>query len=303
MTSLYPSPLLGADTESNITTRRSTGLKKSKMASEIGRADDLQRNGSLFIDSILSQDEASEVISMFDMANELKGGFGLTGFCTSTQMTRTDVGYKSLAPPLSPISSQKEAASYDKHGGTGGNQGAITEDVIEETIKARNERNSAGRDSNSVLLDPRGKTDRGRKMDGENGAINFRDSSSVTKELRTGGNVTNVSDEIDPVVNSVVDPDGRGKHDPVTESSDNNVTDAVGPEVLNEADGGLGEGGQVEEESCDEEDKSDDGYDKDEVDGARAAVTSIEDLSTKIFFFFFFFFIQKFQAYIQSLRL
>ena len=106
MTSLSLTQELGLEIEDNITTRRSAGNKKSKMATskrdDVGRCD-LEINGSLFIDSILSQDETSDVISMFDLADELKGGMGLLGFCASTQMTRASNDCDPLPPTLSPI--------------------------------------------------------------------------------------------------------------------------------------------------------------------------------------------------------
>ena len=65
---------------------------------------DLENQGSLLIDSILSQDEAEEVVSMLNMANELEGGVGLPSFYTSSQMGGNNPAKRLHLPPLSPIS-------------------------------------------------------------------------------------------------------------------------------------------------------------------------------------------------------
>ena len=61
----------------NVTIRRSAGDSKNKMAQANKTLNhcDLEHNGSLLIDSILSQDEAAEVVSMLNMANELNAQF------------------------------------------------------------------------------------------------------------------------------------------------------------------------------------------------------------------------------------
>ena len=90
-------------TNMNVTTRRLTGGKKSKMATAYIPACDLEQLDSLVIEDILSNDEAKDVVTMLSMANELDGGRGLPSFCTSTQTGNRDPGIKPASPPLSPI--------------------------------------------------------------------------------------------------------------------------------------------------------------------------------------------------------
>ena len=66
---------------------------------------DPEYGGSLLIDSILSQGEAEEVVSMLRMANELDDGLKLLSFYTSSQMGGKNSAGRSYSPPLSPISS------------------------------------------------------------------------------------------------------------------------------------------------------------------------------------------------------
>ena len=84
------------------TTQRA-GLKKNKMAGDSMRVRDLEREGSLFIDSILSQGEEDNVILMLCTANELDDGVKLPSFYTSSQMGGKIPSRMSNSPALSPI--------------------------------------------------------------------------------------------------------------------------------------------------------------------------------------------------------
>ena len=72
--------------ESNVTTRKASGQAKIKMAMSDVTARDLERDGSLLLDSILSQDEEVDIIMMLNSANERDGGLKLPSFYTSSQM-------------------------------------------------------------------------------------------------------------------------------------------------------------------------------------------------------------------------
>ena len=102
MDSLYSSLILDCAPEDNVTLRRSmVGPKGTKMAR--GCVRDLELEGSLLINSILSQDEACDVVSMLNVANELDGGFNLPSFYTSSQMGGKDPARRPRSPSLSPI--------------------------------------------------------------------------------------------------------------------------------------------------------------------------------------------------------
>ena len=58
---------------------------------------------SLLIDSILTQDETKDVVSMMLMAHELDDDLRLPGFCTSSQMGGIDQYRRPVSPLLSPL--------------------------------------------------------------------------------------------------------------------------------------------------------------------------------------------------------
>ena len=105
MEGLYTLPSQLGEGICNVTTRKMRGASKSKMALPQSTLNlrDRECNGSLLIDSILSQDEEDEVVSMLNMANELNGEISLPPFYTSSQMGGTKPTRPS-SPPLSPIS-------------------------------------------------------------------------------------------------------------------------------------------------------------------------------------------------------
>ena len=64
---------------------------------------DLDYDGSLYIDSILSQDETKDIVTMLTMADELETGTHLPSFCTSSQMGGRNQQCRPISPPLSPV--------------------------------------------------------------------------------------------------------------------------------------------------------------------------------------------------------
>ena len=140
----YQSKLAGG----NVITRRDPHPLRSKMAARSG--EDFERDGSLLIEQILSQDEAKDVISMLSMADELGGLRRLPSFCTSTQMGKREARLNLGSPHLSPISmssssqqtatwtendvSEKQQANYEhwsKNKGNGYALGSIY-DLLED---------------------------------------------------------------------------------------------------------------------------------------------------------------------------
>ena len=102
MSSVYDQRTQGMITGSNITMRRAAGPGGSKMASADTRLK-IDGHRSLLMDSILSRDEARDVVNMLDMADELDGVRSLPGFYTSTQMGKREPMYRLSSPPLSPV--------------------------------------------------------------------------------------------------------------------------------------------------------------------------------------------------------
>ena len=108
----YQSKLAGG----NVTTRRDPHPLRSKMAARSG--EDFERDGSLLIEQILSQDEAKDVISMLSMVDELGGLRRLPSFCTSTQMGKREARLNLGSPHLSPISmssSSQQTATWTEN--------------------------------------------------------------------------------------------------------------------------------------------------------------------------------------------
>ena len=105
------------DALANITVRKSSEGFKSKMALADPALNqrDLEHHGSLLIDSILSQDEAAEVVSMLNRANEFEEGSGLPSFYTSSQMGGRNQARRSSSPPLSPIISGDTCGAPEKN--------------------------------------------------------------------------------------------------------------------------------------------------------------------------------------------
>ena len=102
MSSVYNHADLNGLTQDNITTRRSATNGKAKVA--VPNVSDWGGDfGSLHIEDILSQDEARDVITMLDRANELGGTYSLPSFISSTQMNGRDPRRKPDSPPLSPV--------------------------------------------------------------------------------------------------------------------------------------------------------------------------------------------------------
>ena len=202
MTSNYSLPLPGMDTEENITTRRSAGDKKSKMALS-KRLTDLENSGSLFIDSILSQDEKSEVISMFDMADELKGVSGLPTLYTSTQMIRAVRESRSRSPALSPIRSAW-CPSDQGRDSTRLDNPVISTDIMDYE-QLRNNHNSSVSRNLGPLINSK-VMGFSEESNDERIGISFGDARHVVKVVSSG------SDAVNGVCNGAGD---RNADDPV----------------------------------------------------------------------------------------
>ena len=104
MASIYASQPPAGQQTSHVTIRRGQDGRRSKMAeAEHGSRHDPGHSSSILIDSILSQDESKDVLSMMIMANEHTGYSGLPSFCTSTQMGGRNQYRRPYSPPLSPL--------------------------------------------------------------------------------------------------------------------------------------------------------------------------------------------------------
>ena len=75
------------------------------MASDCPKPLDLGSDSSISIDSILTQDETNDILSMMVKANEQKIGRRLPSFCTSSQMGGRDQCQRPDSPLLSPLCS------------------------------------------------------------------------------------------------------------------------------------------------------------------------------------------------------
>ena len=140
MSSVYERRLLDYLGNDNVTMRRTSGPKKGKMTHNL--QGDLHGDGSIFIDSILSQDEANDVVSMLIQADEHEGGVCLPSFCTSTQMGgRKPV--RPLSPPLSPLGPPAQGrasncdAEVDIKGNETMNNSSLKEKPTEQDMNAR----------------------------------------------------------------------------------------------------------------------------------------------------------------------
>ena len=89
----------------NITTRRVSGPRPrfGKMASSPRPSSDLHQSGSLLIDSILSQDETKDILTMMIEADEHTDQNRLPSFYTSTQMGGRLPPLRPSSPLLSPL--------------------------------------------------------------------------------------------------------------------------------------------------------------------------------------------------------
>ena len=208
----------GFEDEDNITIRKSAGTEKSKMAQTRSTLNlhALEHSGSLLIDSILSQDEAEEVVTMLNSANELNGDLGLPSFYTSSQMGGRDPARRPSTPPLSPIAdTEKSALIYhlqDESITTPKGVGLHTEekDGLHETeVTPR-----AG------LINPEPLLTGSTREDIEDGGDVTKPSSGVVNQDSGGEDDTNSEAVPDPITDGVGNGDGEGKHDPFEASDD-----------------------------------------------------------------------------------
>ena len=93
----------------NVTLRRQTVTLKPKMAATGKCKYDLEGDGSLLLDSILSQDETNEVFRMLARANEIDDEPTTHSFCTSSQMGGADPKKRPSSPLLSPVMLARDA--------------------------------------------------------------------------------------------------------------------------------------------------------------------------------------------------
>ena len=89
--------------------RRQTVTLKPKMAATDKCKYDLEGDGSLLLDSILSQDEKNEVFRMLARANEIDDEPTIYSFCTSSQMGGADQKKRPSSPLLSPVMLARDA--------------------------------------------------------------------------------------------------------------------------------------------------------------------------------------------------
>ena len=95
----------------HVTIRRGPNPKPGGMALRSGLSTDLpNEDGSLLIDSILTQAETNDVVSMMMLADEMDDCTGLPSFCTSTQMGNRNPQLRPVSPPLSPMFLQGHGA-------------------------------------------------------------------------------------------------------------------------------------------------------------------------------------------------
>ena len=190
--------------ESNITTRKIPGAGKSKMALSNKTVSDLGHDGSLLIDSILSQDEEFDIITMLNTANELEGGLKLPSFYTSSQMGgKTQSRRPRSSPPLSPIIT----------GGVDSKKDLFY--PINDTLLL-NEGEGARVNKNHELIDQFTR-DQPSMVENNNPELSGEMPIPVTgacvpAEIRDGSNDANLGVAADPVPEEVVDP----VTDPVT---------------------------------------------------------------------------------------
>ena len=87
----------------HVTTRKGASLKKDKMALGGMAADNRRTDSSVYMDSILTEDETNDVLSMMIMADEHNTERRLPSFCTSSQMGGRNQRQRPDSPPLSPL--------------------------------------------------------------------------------------------------------------------------------------------------------------------------------------------------------
>ena len=89
----------------NVTMQRGRDSRGFNMASSTQLNAALAVRDCPIIDSILTQDEAIDIVSMMMKADELEDDAGRNSFCTSTQMGGRSPQLKPRSPALSPLSS------------------------------------------------------------------------------------------------------------------------------------------------------------------------------------------------------
>ena len=254
MENRHSSPKQNCLMESNVTTRRAPGREKSKMAQNIiEKAFDLEEKGSLFIDSILSQDEEHDIISMMNTANELDGGLKLPSFYTSSQMGGKDPR-RPQSLQLSPIGPRGVGldAQLSDHFSTGP---ALHPLMDLPKVSYMNSSDQSIQDKSIITaeytpiisgtlpaLSPRSSRADGAD-DGANVMEEKRPADLVTAagDIRDGTDDTELKVVVDPVTAEVDDPWKR-KHDPVSDNRETGGASTPRPSSLQQplVDGDLG---------------------------------------------------------------
>ena len=254
MSSLLHLENLDLSTQANITTRRSAH-HKVKMPTMIGMEEDYK---SLLIEDILSQDEANDVITMLEMADELGGTHKLPTFITSTQIIGHSARRESIFPPLSPVTLHD--VTHD-----------LTYDLAHHSLDdgVRSERD--GHQLTGAGQDHIYKMD--KEVHGLLAPVNF-------VGLKPGDAVGGPTDgpqllgRCDLVTAPVIDPRGEGVIDPLTQTSRAGpiITTTLTPPA------GVGEGEGVLTNRSDE--SPNDSGDNDSLDGRAASSYVSEALSS-----------------------
>ena len=245
MTDLHPSKNEDRLLLSNITTRKVPGPGKNKMALSRKSAFDLERDGSLMIDSILSQDEEVDIVAMLNMANELEGGLKLPSFYTSSQMGgKAQTRRPRSSPPLSPISaraggpkSAHSLAPRDTAEPMTSLQGNVSDDLLHQITQ---DKSVITREISPIIFG---------KLPRPEPETHDRD------DIRDGGSYTELKEVVDPVIGEVIDP-GAVEHAPEThlrdaESKQNKDGGQKGAEGSNRG----GEAGSDADDSSAEDDE------------------------------------------------
>ena len=100
----------------HVTTRRGRVSANNMAHDGETRAAWKMTSDSLLIDSILTQDESKDVVSMMIMANEMEDYTRLPSFCTSTQMGGTGQLRRPTSPQLSPLTQRPTTERYLRPG-------------------------------------------------------------------------------------------------------------------------------------------------------------------------------------------
>ena len=236
MSSVFDPRYADYTTDTNITTRRVTSMGKLNMAGGKEGWLTLDARESHKLESILSQDEARDVISMLGMADELGGVRSLPGFYTSTQMGIREPKHRLSSPPLSPV-------LYAARGDTGSRNWINHKDDLETTGHIEEETLYR-----SLLSD--GNIYRLLEDEGGDKLISSREGGARASQTQR----TDATTLADPVTGEVNDRSRNDLPDPLTQSPTGTETKTItlakeggaGVDGMNDAsDGSFSDSGSV----------------------------------------------------------